>query len=358
MSIRRHLRLLDKLMLLAACGIAAALFLSVGWLAIAPIDPRGAVSLLTHRNPIVMVLEAVALAAITAFLATLIAGAKLPDVGVFAVGLGLTLASMRGGTATYLLITIANGDRNAERMLAGKLAGESLIWSALIFVGMLVSGLTTRYLRDQRAAFGDSSLAPSANPGPVQLEELAVSECPVVNRRLGTGQESDQTMATRLGGLKTTLVTAVVALFAFCLLVSGRLPRAIMHGQVLFAVFSSFYLGVWISKQWFACRTAFWSLLAVPLVAVLGYVWAVSASSSGHAYAGLANVPMSDFLRALPITFVAAGTMGVLFARWTLGDSPPSPVAVLVGGSTGLLKHGSRPHGPASKPKKSDRKGL
>ena len=115
MSIRRHLRLVDKLMLLTAFAVAASLFLSVGWMAVAPSDPQGAVSLLTHENPALMVVEALALAAVTASLATLIAGTRLPDVGIFAVALGLALTSIRGGTATYLLITMADGDSGAER---------------------------------------------------------------------------------------------------------------------------------------------------------------------------------------------------------------------------------------------------
>ena len=325
MSIRRHLRLMDKLVLLSAFGVGATLFLSVGWLAVAPADPQGAVSLWTHENPVLMVFEAFALAAVTASLATLIAGSKLPDVGVFAVALGLALASLRGGTATYLLITFANGDRGAERMLAGQLAGEALIWSGVVFLSMVVCGLTTRHFR----AGGMSPLTVENQPinlnSPVQLDELSVTECPSVNRRLGLMFDSDKPLAMRLGGLKATIVTALVAMFAFNILVSGRLPHAIKHGQVIFAVCSSFFLGVWASKQWFACRTAFWSLLAVPLVAVLGYSWAVSASASGGMYADLATVPMSDFLRALPITFIAAGTMGVLIARWTLQDAIARP---------------------------------
>ncbi|MEZ6086212.1 MAG: hypothetical protein R3E58_20190 [Phycisphaerae bacterium] len=325
MSIRRHLRLVDKLMLLTAFAVAASLFLSVGWMAVAPSDPQGAVSLLTHENPALMVVEALALAAVTASLATLIAGTRLPDVGIFAVALGLALTSIRGGTATYLLITMADGDSGAERLLAGQLAGEALIWTGVVFLSMVISGWVARHFQNGqgRSAFGSMQTV-AFNP-PVQLTELAATECPGVARRLGVNINASQPLSVRLSGIKTTLVTALVAIFVFNILVSGRLPQSIKHGQVIFAVIASFFLGVWVSKMWFACRTAFWSLLAVPIVAVLGYSWAVSANATGGKYAGLANVPMSDFLRATPIAFIASGAMGVLIARWMLADPEPLP---------------------------------
>lgn len=328
MSIRRHLRLVDKLVLLTAFAVAAALFLSVGWMAVAPSDPQGAVSLLTHENPALMVVEALALAAVTASLATLIAGSRLPDVGVFAVALGLSLMSIRGGTATYLLITMADGDRGAERLLAGQLAGEAIIWSGVLFLSLVICGWVTRHFQNGVAVdAAGSSQSAIANP-PVQLLELSATECPGVGRRLGVATDKNRPLVAKLAGLKTTLVTGLVAVFAFNVLVSGRLPQSIKHGQVIFAVCASFFLGVWISKMWFTCRTAFWSLLAVPIVAVLGYSWAVSANASGGKYADLASVPMSDFLRATPIAFIAAGAMGVLAARWMLSDNPPSPMDV------------------------------
>ncbi len=323
MSIRRHLRLVDKLILLAAFAVAASLFLSVGWMAVAPSDPQGAVSLLSHQNPALMVIEALALAAVTASLATLIAGSRLPDVGIFAVALGLALTSIRGGTATYLLITMANGDRGAERLLAGQLAGEALIWTGVLFLSMVISGWITRHFQLSSSADSDSALRQWQRSGgihPVQLAELSATECPGVSRRLGVFSDAGQPLKARFAGLKTTIVTGLVAMFAFNVLVSGRLPQSIKHGQVIFAVCASFYLGVWISKMWFACRTAFWSLLSVPIVAVLGYSWAVSANASGGRYADLASVPMSDFLRATPIAFMAAGAMGVLAGRWTISD--------------------------------------
>ncbi len=324
MSIRRHLRLVDKLVLLAAFAVAATLFLSVGWMAVAPSDPQGAVSLLTHENPALMVVEALALAAVTASLATLIAGSRLPDVGIFAVALGLALTSIRGGTATYLLITMADGDRGAERMLAGQLAGEALIWTGVIFLSMVIGGWITRHFQNSENNSELGQLRATGVLQPVHLTELSATECPGVGKRLGVRTDPSQPLSVRLAGLKTTIVTGVVALFAFNVLVSGRLPQSIKHGQVIFAVSASFLLGVWISKMWFACRTAFWSLLSVPIVAVMGYSWAVSANATGGKYADLASVPMSDFLRATPIAFIAAGTMGVLIARWMIADPDAS----------------------------------
>ena len=243
MSIRRHLRLVDKLVLLAAFAVAATLFLSVGWMAVAPSDPQGAVSLLTHENPALMVVEALALAAVTASLATLIAGSRLPDVGIFAVALGLALTSIRGGTATYLLITMADGDRGAERMLAGQLAGEALIWTGVIFLSMVIGGWITRHFQNSGSHFELGQLHATGILQPVHLTELSATECPGVGKRLGVRSDASQPLSVRLAGLKTTIVTGVVAMFAFNVLVSGRLPQSIKHGQVIFAVSASFFSG-------------------------------------------------------------------------------------------------------------------
>ena len=73
----------------AAWGLGAIVFVSIGWLAMRPWDPRGAISLLTHVNPSMMMLEVLALAVATSAVATVLAGQDHPDVGGFAVGIGV-----------------------------------------------------------------------------------------------------------------------------------------------------------------------------------------------------------------------------------------------------------------------------
>ncbi len=305
-----HLRFLDKVVFVAALGIAASLFLTVGWLAIAPDDPQGAVSLLVHEQPLGMLVQAVLLAAVTAAIATAMIGSKLPDVGVFAAALGLGLVSVQGDTAAYLLMHVAEGDPAAERVLAGKFALEGLCWTGALAVALLVSGMVMRWVVAGPEDAGSTGQR-------VRSTALAAAECPGLSRLGG-----EAPVATPSGnGLKTVLLTTAVAIVLYSVLVSGSSPHMIRHGQTCFAVFGAFYIGAWAARRYFPCRTAFWALIAVPLASTVGYLGSMFLGERSAQYGHLATVPLSDFLRALPLTFMAVGVLGVMTAHWT--TEPP-----------------------------------
>jgi len=307
---QQRLRLWDKVRFLLAVGMAMLLFLSVGELATAPVDPLGAISLLTHPQAPLMVLEMGSLAAVIAALATVLIGSKLPDVGVFAAGLGVGLVSLRGHTATYLLMISTAGNGPVERTLAVKLMFESLIWFAVIAVAMIVSGFVMRWC--QPAGIDDA-------PGEDDMTgEMAISECPVLADMVDAhGSEPPD----RIAGLRFTIVTGVVAAIVFAILASGSRPITIEHGQVCFAAFAAFYVAVWLARSLFFCRTAFWSLLAIPLASVISGVWSLLMGSGSSSYDHLVTVPASDFLRVLPMTYVGAASVGVVTAHWTTRDA-------------------------------------
>jgi len=58
-------------------------------------------------------------------------------------------------------------------------------------------------------------------------------------------------------------------------------------------------------------------------------VWTMLLGGSAGPYAELASVPGSDFLRTLPMAFIAVGVLGVLTAHWTIAGSvvKPQPTA-------------------------------
>ncbi len=66
--------LTDRLAALIAWGVGAALFLTLGWVAMQPDDPLGAVSVLSRRGAVLMILQAGVLAAVAAAVATAVAG--------------------------------------------------------------------------------------------------------------------------------------------------------------------------------------------------------------------------------------------------------------------------------------------
>ena len=113
-----HLRLGDKLLSLAVWVGAAALFASVGWMAVQPDDPRGAVSVVTRSGSLFSIVQIVALAAIVSALAAALVGRRLPDAGVFAVAVGLSAAVWRGESTAHLLISVAGSDAAARSSLA------------------------------------------------------------------------------------------------------------------------------------------------------------------------------------------------------------------------------------------------
>ena len=59
----------------------------------------------------------------------------------------------------------------------------------------------------------------------------------------------------------------------------------------------------------------FWTCLAVPLVGMAAYLWAMLANS-GKAAELPPNIPHSTYLRALPIEYVILGTLGAILAFW------------------------------------------
>ncbi len=321
------LRWTEKAILLVALSACAALFLSIGWLVMAPEDPHGAVSLWAHSSFFAMFIQAIALTVVAAAIATAMIGTRIPDIGIFAACLGLALVTLKGDTAEYLLINIAEGNSSAEKFLAGQLAIESVLWFILVILAMVTSGAALHW------CFGingknptDSTENTTSNKG-ISLMDLAISDCPFLSKPLGIKPANflQNAAANDWSGAKTTVITTVVAAFVFAVFIAPSSPRSIQHGQTCFAVFAAFYIGVWASKRFASCRTPFWSLLAIPVVSILGYIWTMLQGELPARYANLANIPASAFLRALPLTFVSVATLGVLFAFWTIAEPQQKP---------------------------------
>jgi len=304
-----HLRFHEKVLSLLAWGIALAIFASVGWLALQPDDPHGAVSLLTRSGAWLSVVEILALSAVVSGVATVLVGRRLPDAGVFAVALGLAAAALRGDTSAYLLISLADGDAAVQAAMAWKLAGEGIVWFLAIVVAMITSGLVTRWY-----ATGDGDHAPES------LAATCLADLPGLGRRL-VPADADQPPRSQWGGLKTTLVSLAAATILFRLLATGSPLRSVQHGQTYFALVVAFYAGGLIAHELYPARSAFWACLSVPLLCVLGYVVCALGSSSGGQYSQIASVPPSSFYRALPIQYISVGTAAAMAAFWSARQS-------------------------------------
>lgn len=300
-----HLRLQDKALALAAWVLAAGIFGSVGWMAIEPYDPLGAVSLVTRSDTLTMIVSVLALSVVVSGLATALVGHRLPDAGAFAVATGLAVANLRGGTAGYLLINVAGPDAAVRSTLAWKLAFEGLLWFAVIAAAVVVGGVVHRWMTGNRAVGRDT-----------RYEETALAEAAMLVPFLDPlrGVDDDRSW---IDGLKVTCLSLIAAALIFRILVTGSPWRSIQHGQSYFALVAAFYLGGAIAYRYWRVRSVFWGCLAPPLLCFLGYVFSALGSPLKGPYGDVASVPPSSFFRALPLEYVCVGTAAAIAAFWS-----------------------------------------
>jgi hypothetical protein len=286
-----HLSFLDRAATWVAWALAGTIFLTIGWFAMAPDDPLGAVSVLTRHGAWMMLLQAAGLAAVTAALATVIAGRRLPEVGTFAAAVGLAAVSLRGGTAGSLLIQWADAAPVSQSSLPMLLALEAMAWFVIVFMARGIS-------------IGVGHWCFGAYPEP---------------RRDGSGGYAEgEPLSPRDGathGIKHMLIAAGAALLTFKIISAGLSTRSVQHGQACFVVAASVCIGSYVAYWLVPVRSVLWAILSVPILAVGGYVWA----RLGPSPVSLpASVPASAFLRILPIQYIAVGTAAAVAMFWYL----------------------------------------
>ncbi|UCE59070.1 MAG: hypothetical protein JSU63_16695 [Phycisphaerales bacterium] len=301
------LSLLQKISTWVSWAIGGAIFLTVGWVALEPVDPLGPVSVLAGSNALVTLIQAAALAGVAAALGTIVAGRIRADVGVFAAALGMAAVSLKGATAEYLLVEHADLSSAFTRALAAKLALESVGWFAVVVVALAVSSLVARW-------FGETSNRPCGDGYDSHVVEApapAGFDVPLAGSRLFGCSPGGQTPPN--DGLRHTVIAVGVGLVAMSFFSSGLSSRSIQHGQACFAVTAAVCVACYTAHRFAPVRSALWSILAIGVMALVGYLWA----SVRPVARGLpVNVPSSPFLRVLPIQFIAVGTAAALAMFW------------------------------------------
>ena len=293
------LRLLDRFVALVAWSMAIALFVTVGWRALQPVDPQGAVSMLTCRQPWLMVGQMAALGAVVSALATVLIGRRLADAGAFAMCLGMAVANLRGQTLESILIGLADRTADTRPNLAASFLFEAIVWSMLLIAVLILSGLVLRWCYGWSAAGGAA---------------MAVTDMPGIGRWLREPGDAEDGSRSSVGTAHTAF-TAVVAFVLIGIFSNGAPLSAIKHGQVYFAIAAGFCIAGYFAHGRFPARSPWWTLRAVPLVTVAAYVWAM-VMGPGKAGSLPANIPPSVFLRALPLEYIALGTLGSILAFW------------------------------------------
>ena len=307
-----HLSLLEKLAAWGAWALAAWIFLTVGWIAVEPKDPFGPVSIFTHGNPAAMFLQAAGIAGVTAALATVIAGRRLADAGTFAAAVGLALVSLRGDTAGYLHRQAAELG-TSSRTLALELASESLAWLVVALIALILSALVMRW------CFGQPTGNPRETTSSVTARTLAGYDIPGIGAVLFGGASHRTDVGT---GAKHTIIATVAGLIAFTVLSAGLSTRSIAHGQVCFVVAAAVCSACYLAYRMAPVHSPLWSILAVGLIAVVGYVWASIQPATGVRPPG---IPASAFLRVLPIQYISVGTAAAVAMSWYM-HQPFGPI--------------------------------
>ena len=294
---------------LAAWAWGLALFLSVGWMAMSPDDPRGPVSLLTRHNALMMWVQVTLLAVVCSVVATILAGRHLPEAGLFATALGFSAVALRGDTAQYFLVNCAADGVACERWLAVRFAGEAVAWFVALGAAIPAANAVLHWC-------GWSVLPP-----------LAAAEMPPeiqVPRR--TGAQGILARAAQNQAIRHLVIVTGVLLMGTALFSSGSSRRAVLHGQSCFVLFAAAFLATWAGCRLAPVRGPMVSLAAIPLAAVTGFLGA--ALLSGR-FATPPNLPSSCFLRILPLHFVAVGVAAVVAAHWWMrGEDVPPPYEV------------------------------
>ena len=313
---RPQLSLADRAATLCAWALAVALFLTVGWDAMAPDDPLGAVSVFGRHGGWMMIVQSAAIAAVASGLASVIAGRKLTDVGTFAVALGVAMVALRGSTAESLLVAGADATGSGERRLAISFVIETLGWSLVIAVSLLAAAAVMRW------CFGWPERADTDGCNLVRIasRSLAGYDTPVpALRRLGLACE---TSTPRLDGARHVAIATIVGLAVITLLSLSLSNRSIQHGQVCFVVAAGVAVATDVASRFVPVRSTLWSILAVFVMAILGYLWSAVRPASAVL---LPNVPVSQFMRILPIQFIAVGTATAIMTFWYV--HPPEVLA-------------------------------
>ncbi len=298
----------DRVVLFISWAIAGSIFLTLGTLAMAPDDPLGAVSLISKQDLLGMYAQACALAIVVAGMATMVAGRTIADVGTLSAGVGLASVSLTGGTIKALLLERADLGASAQQSLALLMALEAVAWFGVIAAAMLASAFVLYWIYpDRRRPSEDVAdlrgLASRASSG-FDLSKLSQRSFGVLSQE-----------QTSLGSAVRHLMICAGAMFGTLNLLSlGLWSRDVAHGQVCFVVAAAAFFGAFLANQMAPVRSALWSILAVPVAAIAGYLWAwIRVDTSGSFPP---NLPTNSFLRILPIQFIAVGVVAVIISFW------------------------------------------
>lgn len=309
----------EKLWLTIVCGIVLAGALLLVWPLVAPRDPYAAFTLVFRRSLPLTLITLIVFAAVGSTVATLLMRGRLMDVGLFAVGVGLTGIALKGGDLTVLLQYKA--DEPAARGAVFGLLAVDVLLMTLVWAAAYVAGTTTELLAGLNGPAvkldtnendqGTTSSAP-------QSTKLGLLHRWLAHAARRTGQPADWSNEIRQG-LGVLVITALVATVLIRIM-SGRPVAPVVQVQVCFAIGVGFWVGSLVAMQFCQPALRIWPCLAVPVVALVGslagWVWP-GLPDSLRIYREVVIIAPNALARGLPIEYLAVGPAAAVLGIWT-----------------------------------------
>lgn len=281
--------MIQRIRVLSALAVSAAVFWYVGWWVTAPMDPDGPVSLLLVEQGVVTMAELLGLAVVVSSLAVAICGARSHERGPLAVAVGLATLALRGGQmdrlVLYRLTATSTRSIAQDPYPVWSLIAETWLWLALIGVGIVVGRWVEGWF--------DSGRVNTAGPA-----------------RQQSGTEPGSDVRQAIG----TLAVAFFIAWGMLSFTAGSEELPVLKGQIYFALFVAFLFATLIARLFFPAVPRGWMLITIALVATVAYVYGRPDSETLEAARSMGTyVTLRPIARPLPIEFAALGGIGVFF---------------------------------------------
>lgn len=308
----------QRLAVLVIAIVGGMLLTSATATAHAP-DGADGVTLLLAGSPVMAILGVLAIGAVVALLASGVGTLGNPIVGVFTLGVAMTVAAVYGGTIDGTLRS------SGESSVYWALTGETIVWMVVMAALVTVCIAAARRLRCVcpwcRAEPGDEPEkgdAESRNAHQVARRRFeamdmfhATSGSPYVAGGVGQAvvESIVPTDSPRRGWVQMGLCTLVAVVIGGG--VASLLLRSEDTGQVVGGLVGAMLIGGVIGHRLFPTRSALPAVLAPGLVGVIGHVWAAVSQPTGEAFlGGYFAGELSGAALALPVYFLSAGLAG------------------------------------------------
>ena len=128
-------------------------------------------------------------------------------------------------------------------------------------------------------------------------------------------------ISTASAGLPSAVVLCAAA-WVLLLILTGPRDGWTYRGQVYFALFAAFSIGLYLSRQVLRSRAPAWYLVAPFLLGVGGLIYATLNPRLPAPYQNINIIPATGVARALPLEMVAIGLATIVWSLHTSAQRP------------------------------------